>query len=305
MSRGRYAPSPTGELHLGNLRTALIAWLSARSAGGGFLLRVEDLDPDRSRQEWVEVQLGELESLGLDWDGRPIFQSDRLGPYGDALDLLRDRGLIYECFCTRKEVREAASAPHDPLLPENAYAGTCLGLSSVERARLEAEGRRPALRVRADAARVGFTDGIHGEVEGLVDDFVVCRSDGVFAYNLAVTVDDADQSVTEVVRGDDLLDSTPRQIWLYRQLGLTEPKSWYHLPLMYGEDGTRLAKRHGGSTLEERLAAGETVSEVLGTLASGFGLSHGGQPVTAGELADTFTWEAVVGASRSREEPHR
>lgn len=301
MSCGRYAPSPTGELHLGNLRTALVAWLSARAAASRFLLRVEDLDPDRSSDEWIEVQLDELRELGLDWDGEPVRQSERQGLYADALAELADRDLLYECFCTRKEVREAASAPHDPLLPENAYAGTCLGLTAADRARLVEEGRRPALRVRAEAARIGFTDGIHGDVEGLVDDFVVRRSDGVFAYNLAVTVDDADQGVTEIVRGEDLLDSTPRQIWLYRQLGLIEPESWYHLPLMYGEDGSRLAKRHGGATLEERLGSGETVPAVVGELAAGLGLSMAGQLTTAAELAESFSWVAVVGASRDRE----
>lgn len=298
MSCGRYAPSPTGELHLGNLRTALVAWLSARATGSRFLLRVEDLDPDRSSDEWVEVQLGELRDLGLDWDGEPVRQSERHGLYADALAELDQQGLLYECFCTRKEVREAASAPHDPLLPENAYTGTCLGLNPADRARLVEEGRRPALRVRAEAARVGFTDGIHGEFEGLVDDFVVRRSDGVFAYNLAVTVDDADQGVTEIVRGEDLLDSTPRQIWLYRRLGLAEPQSWYHLPLMFGEDGARLAKRHGGATLEEQLASGETVADVVGELASGVGLSPPGQPATAAELIESFSWEAVAETSR-------
>lgn len=300
MSCGRYAPSPTGELHLGNLRTALVAWLAARSAGAGFLLRIEDLDPDRSRDEWVEVQLGELGTIGIDWDGEPVRQSDRGRLYGEALDQLRSRGLLYECFCTRREIREAASAPHDPLLPENAYPGTCLELTAADRSRRIEEGRRPALRVRAEAARIGFRDGIHGDIEGVVDDFVVCRNDGVFSYNLAVTVDDADQGVTGVVRGDDLIGSTPRQIWLYRQLGLTEPVAWHHLPLMYGEDGERLAKRHGGATLEERLALGETVGEVVGRLASGIGLSAPGRSVEAADLVESFSWRSVAEATRGR-----
>jgi len=300
MSCGRYAPSPTGELHLGNLRTALVAWLAARSAGARFLLRIEDLDPDRSRDEWVEVQLGELGTIGIDWDGEPVRQSDRGPLYGEALDQLRSRGLLYECFCTRREIREAASAPHDPLLPENAYPGTCLELTAAERSRRIEEGRRPALRVRAEAARIGFRDGIHGDIEGVVDDFVVCRNDGVFSYNLAVAVDDADQGVTGVVRGDDLIDSTSRQIWLYRQLGLTEPVAWHHLPLMYGEDGERLAKRHGGAPLEERLALGETVGEVVGRLASGIGLSAPGRPVEAVDLVESFSWRSVAEAARAR-----
>jgi glutamyl-tRNA synthetase len=300
MSCGRYAPSPTGELHLGNLRTALVAWLAARSVGARFLLRIEDLDPDRSRDEWVEVQLGELGTIGIDWDGEPVRQSDRGPLYGEALDQLRSRGLLYECFCTRREIREAASAPHDPLLPENAYPGTCLELTAAERSRRIEEGRRPALRVRAEAARIGFRDGIHGDIEGVVDDFVVCRNDGVFSYNLAVAVDDADQGVTGVVRGDDLIDSTSRQIWLYRQLGLTEPVAWHHLPLLYGEDGERLAKRHGGATLEERLALGETVGEVVGRLASGIGLLAPGRSVEAVDLVESFSWRSVAEAARAR-----
>jgi len=299
LSCGRYAPSPTGELHLGNLRTALVAWLAARSASARFLLRIEDLDPDRSRDEWVEVQLRELGALGLDWDGEPVRQSGRGRLYGEALDHLRSRGLLYECFCTRREIREAASAPHDSLLPENAYPGTCLELTSAERSRRLEEGRRPALRVRAGAARIGFHDGIHGDVEGVVDDFVVRRNDGVFSYNLAVAVDDADQGVTGVVRGDDLLDSTPRQLWLYRELGLTGPATWHHLPLMYGKDGERLAKRHGGATLEERLSLGETVAEVVGRLASGVGLATRGQSAEAAELVDSFSWESVAEAFRT------
>jgi len=258
---GRYAPSPTGRLHLGNLRTALLAWRSARERGAPFLLRIEDIDSGRSRDRWVEVQLDELRQIGVDWDGVPVRQSDRHGLYQQAIDRLASDGLLYECFCTRAEIREAASAPHGEL-PDGAYPGTCRDLTEDERAKRRAAGRSPALRVRAGGSRIGFEDHVCGRVEKTIDDFVVRRNDGDFAYNLAVTVDDADQGVGEVVRGADLLDTTPRQLWLYEKLGLAAPARFSHVPLMLGEDGERLAKRHGAITLEDRLEAGETAEQI-------------------------------------------
>ncbi len=240
---GRYAPSPTGTLHLGNLRTALLAWLFARSAGSRFLVRMEDLDTGRVREGFAEQQLADLAAIGLDWDGPVWVQSTRLEAYEDALACLP----VYECFCTRAEIREAASAAHGPV---GVYPGTCLGLSDAERAARRAAGREPALRVRAEAARIVFADRLHGDTEGVVDDFVVRRNDGAPAYNLAVVVDDAAQGVEEVVRGDDLLDSTPRQLFLARALGLPEP-AYAHVPLVLGPDGARLAKRHGAVTLRD------------------------------------------------------
>lgn len=247
--RGRFAPSPTGTLHLGNLRTALLAWLFARSAGSAFLMRMEDLDEGRVRPGYAEEQLADLAAIGIDWDGPVEYQSARTALYADALERLRSDGLVYECYCTRAEIREASSAAHGPL-PEGAYPGTCLHLSDAELAEKRASGRPPALRVRADAAIVGFEDRLLGHVEGMVDDFVVRRGDGAFAYNLAVVVDDAAQGVEEVVRGNDLADSTPRQLWLARALGLPEP-AYAHVPLVLGPDGARLAKRHGDVTLRE------------------------------------------------------
>jgi glutamyl-tRNA synthetase len=247
---GRFAPSPTGVLHLGNLRTALLAWLFARSAGSEFLVRMEDLDTGRVRPGIAEEQLADLVAIGLDWDGPVEYQSARRALYEDALARLRADGLIYECFCTRAEIREAASAAHGPL-PEGAYPGTCLRLSAAELEAKRASGRPPALRVLADGASVGFDDRLLGRIEGVVDDFVVRRGDGAFAYNLAVVVDDAEQGVEEVVRGADLLDSTPRQLWLARALGLDEPASYAHVPLVLGPDGARLAKRHGAVTLDD------------------------------------------------------
>ena len=244
---GRFAPSPTGTLHIGNLRTALLAWRFARSAGSRFLVRMEDLDTGRVRPGLAAEQLADRAAIGLDWDGDVVFQSQRLDRYEAAIEALGDR--VYECFCTRAEIREAASAPHGPL-PEGAYPGTCLRLTAAELAAKRASGRPPALRIRAEAARVAFEDRLHGYTEGVVDDFVVRRNDGAPAYNLAVVVDDAEQGVGEVVRGDDLLDSTPRQIFLARALGLPEP-AYAHVPLVLGPDGARLAKRHGAVTLRE------------------------------------------------------
>jgi glutamyl-tRNA synthetase len=246
---GRFAPSPTGTLHVGNLRTGLLAWLFARSAGSRFLVRMEDLDSGRVRPGTDAEQLRDLAAIGIDWDGEVVYQSSRLDLYADAIATLRAAGRVYECYCTRAEIRAAASAPHGPL-PEGAYPGTCLRLSAAELADKRASGRPPALRVRADAAHVGFDDRLHGPQEGVVDDFVVQRNDGAPAYNLAVVVDDAAQGIEEVVRGDDLLDSTPRQLWLARALGVSEP-THAHVPLVLGPDGARLAKRHGDVTLRD------------------------------------------------------
>lgn len=297
MSRGRYAPSPTGELHLGNLRTALLAWLSARSAGSEFLLRIEDLDSGRSREKWVEVQLDELRQIGIDWDGEPVRQSDRYGLYADAIDQLRSDGLLYECFCTRAEIREAASAPHGEL-PEGAYPGTCRDLTAVQLGERRATGRPPALRVRAGSASYEFGDMLCGTVAGQLDDFVVRRNDGDFGYNLAVTVDDAGQGMSEVVRGADLLETTGRQLWLYNRLGLTAPTTWVHVPLMLGEDGARLAKRHGAVTLEQRMAADQSLPGIVGELAASVGLVPADSELMPVDLLEDFDWKTVGGRDR-------
>jgi glutamyl-tRNA synthetase len=270
---GRFAPSPTGVLHLGNLRTALLAWLFARSSRGRFLVRMEDLDPGRVREIHYSEQLADLAAVGIDWDGEVVRQSERTALYEAAIARLD----VYECFCTRAEIREAVSAPHGPL-PEGAYPGTCRGLTDSERAERRASGRRPALRVRAGAQRVAFSDRLAGPAEGIVDDFVVRRADGAFAYNLAVVVDDGEQGVEEVVRGVDLLDSTPRQLWLARVLGLPEPRH-AHVPLVLGPDGARLAKRHGAVTLRD-----VDPDAALGWMARSLGLEGD----TAAELLDRF-----------------
>ena len=287
LPHGRFAPSPTGDLHVGNLRTALLAWLFARSQGARFKMRVEDLDAGRVRPGLEARQLADLRAIGIDWDGPVVRQSERQELYAGALARLDSGGLLYRCWCTRAEIRDAASAAHGPL-PEGAYPGTCRELTTTQVAEREASGRPPAWRVRADAAAVTFTDRIRGPFTGVVDDFVVQRNDGAYAYNLAVVVDDGAQEIGEVVRGADLLDSTPRQLWLGERLELAaggwEP-SYAHVPLMLDPDGARLAKRHGAVTLAGRAALGQSPADVRRELLAPFGL---GDCVTMEELVNAF-----------------
>jgi len=284
---GRFAPSPTGPLHVGNLRTALLAWLFARSRGAEFLLRIEDLDPERSKPEHEERQLADLRALGIDWDGQPVRQSARAALYAAALAQLEAAGRVYPCWCTRAEVRAAAEAPHENR-PEGAYPGTCRGLTDSERAERERASERPAaLRLDARAELISFIDRMHGKVEGVVDDFVLRRWDGTHAYNLAVVVDDAEQEIGEVVRGDDLLETTPRQLLLARLLGYAEPRH-VHVPLVVGPDGARLAKRHGGVTLADREAMGESSEETLSRMAQSLGLATVDERVTMDDLLARF-----------------
>lgn len=310
MSAGRYAPSPTGALHLGNLRTAITAWLAAHATDRAFLLRVEDLDRVRSGAE--ASQLADLAAVGLDWDAPPVRQSERTRLYDDAVAALRaahGADAVYECFCSRKDIAEATSAPHPapahddgtpgsggapPLRPPGFYPGTCRGLSGTERA--ERRRVRPAA-LRIDAARVAglpagevpratAVDLLHGEVTGLVDDLVLRRNDGAYAYNLAVVVDDLAQGVDQVVRGDDLLDSAPRQRWLASALcaarGEAPPETVYlHVPLVLNAEGRRLAKRDGAVTLADLAALDPawTPARVRDRLLASLGLP-------AGPLAD-------------------
>lgn len=253
---GRYAPSPTGPLHAGNLRTALLAWLYARSQGSKFRMRIEDLDPQRSKREYEEGQLKDLEELGIDWDGPVVRQSERKERHREALEQLP----TYPCWCTRKEIREATQAPHGAQAP---YPGTCKGRSRSD---------RPAA-IRLDAsASAGFTDRLNGWVEREVDDFVLWRKDDVPAYNLAVVVDDADSGIEEVVRGADLLETTHRQVRVQQLLGLPTPL-YTHVPLVTDASGNRMAKRE----------AGEPRS--LSWMAESLGL---GPATTAAELLDRF-----------------
>jgi glutamyl-tRNA synthetase len=291
MATGRFAPSPSGPLHLGNLRTALVAWLFARSAGSRFLVRMEDLDRGSTRDRFVPEQLADLAAIGLDWDGAVVRQSERQELYVAAIDSLRNAELTYPCFCTRREIHDAVRAPQETspgrMSPEGAYPGTCRELRPAEREARMASGRRPAWRLRTDGQLVRILDRLHGAMEGLVDDFVLCRGDGTPAYNLAVVVDDGAQGIEEVVRGDDLLSSTPRQVHL-AQLLAVEPPSYAHVPLLLGPDGNRLAKRHGAVTLADRVAQGERPAAVLARLAVGLGLAEPGEPVTPVLLLERF-----------------
>ena len=282
-SDGRFAPSPTGPLHLGNLRTALLAWLFARSAGARFLIRVEDLDRARVRPGLEEAQLSDLMALGLDWDGPTSRQSERMEPYEKAIARLDAEGLLYPCYCTRAEIRASASAPHG-ISTADRYPGTCRELTAWQRAEREASGRPPALRVRSKDVRVAFEDRLLGRLEEVVDDFVVRRNDGTPAYQLAVVVDDAAQGIGEVVRGADLADSTPRQLLLARLLGLPEPR-YAHVPLVLGPDGRRLAKRHGAVTLSDH---DEGPDEVRAWMARSLGLAEAGEKPTLYDLLTRF-----------------
>ena len=284
---GRYAPSPTGELHIGNLRTALLAWLFARSAGARFLIRVEDLDAGRVREELVGAQLDDLVAIGLDWDGEVVRQSERTARYGEALAQLVGEGRVFRCFCSRREVREAASAQHGDS-PDGLYPGTCLDLSEAESEARAAAGEPFALRLRGERERVRVADRLHGERGDVVDDIVLRRRDGAFAYNLAVVVDDADQGVGEVVRGDDLLPSTAGQALLCDLLGLPQP-GWAHVPLVLGPDGERLAKRHGAVTLRDLSDAGWASGDAVSWMAASLGMGTEGERVeTARDLLARF-----------------
>lgn len=304
---GRFAPSPTGDLHVGNLRTALAAWLLARGTGRRFLVRMEDLDRVTSSPDHERRQLADLGRLGLAHDGEVVRQSDRFDLYRDALATLEAAGLVYPCWCTRREIAAAASAPHDDsgstvspgpvdtsaaLRPDGAYPGTCLRLTGAERREREERGRPPALRLRAESVTVEFEDQVHGRHRGLVDDLVLQRSDGVPAYHLAVVVDDHLQGVDQVVRGDDLLSSTPRHIELQRRLGLRTP-GYAHVPLVLGPDGARLAKRHGAVTLADLGARGITPEMLLGELARSLGIDVDGA-VTAEALVGRFDLATLI-----------
>jgi glutamyl-tRNA synthetase len=283
---GRYAPSPSGHMHLGNARTALLAWLQARAAGGQIALRIEDLDRDRCKPEWEGTLRDDLAWLGLDWDLEQQRQSERGAVYDEALGRLAAAAVVYECFCTRAEVR-AASAPHGP---EPIYPGTCRDLSEADRSARRAAGRRAALRLRVEPEVLAFDDLVHGHVEqdvAAAGDFVVRRADGLHAYQLAVVVDDGAIGVTHVLRGDDLLSSTPRQMLLQRLLGLPSPV-YAHVPLMRAPTGERLAKRHGSETLQSLRAARSTPEQVVGQLAASLGLATAGEHVAASALIPHF-----------------
>jgi len=257
---GRFAPSPSADLHIGNLRTAVLAWLFARSTGRQFLMRIEDLD-DRTHDEVAQRQLADLAAIGVTWDDPPQWQSRQRDRYDDAILHLADRGLTYECYCSRRDILSAPRAPH---APEGAYPGTCRELTEAERTAKRDSGRPPAVRLRTDTGEYTVTDLVHGSYTGVVDDFVLRRGDGVPAYNLAVVVDDAQSGVDQVVRGDDLLSSSPRQAYLAGLLGYPQPV-YAHVPLVVNAEGKRLAKRDGAVTLAE-LGAPHAFALITGSL---------------------------------------
>ena len=263
---GRYAPSPSGDLHIGNLRTALLAWMFARSSGRDFRMRVEDLD--RVREGAERRQLDDLAALGIDWDPPLVRQSERRAVYEAAVSGLVARGLTYECFCTRREIAEAASAPHGT---PGLYPGTCRDLTDEERA-ARREERPAALRLAAGAVEFTVRDLLHGEYTGAVDDLVLVRNDGVPAYNLAVVVDDGAMDVDQVVRGDDLLGSAPRQAYLATLLGITPPV-YAHVPLALNAAGARLAKRDGAVTLADLHTLGWSTADVVAAIADSLGMA--------------------------------
>ena len=295
---GRFAPTPSGRMHLGNALACLVAWLGARSAGGRMVLRIEDLDPRAQSRERSEALMRDLWWLGLDWDEGPFFQSERTTCYEQALELLSQRGLTYPCFCTRAELH-AASAPHASD-GTYIYPGTCRNLSPDEVARRRST-RHPATRLRVPnqsdpAGEVLFTDLVYGQHQEVLGrdcgDFLVKRSDGVFAYQLAVVVDDAQMGITQVVRGRDLLGSVARQTYLHQLLGY-RPPSFAHVPLLVAPDGRRLSKRERDLDLGALQKAGVTPQRVVGKLAHCLGLVENVCDVEARDLVASFSWETL------------
>lgn len=294
----RLAPSPTGALHLGNARTFLVNWLMARKSGWRIMLRIEDIDGPRIKPGAADGLIHDLQWLGLDWDNGPVYQSDRKSFYDSALEQLRAAGKTYPCVCSRKEVEAAASAPHAED-GSTAYPGTCRGRFADAGAATLSAGRAPAIRFAVDdKERVEFVDRYSGphsfDVAKQSGDFVIAKADGTPAYQLAVVVDDAAMNVTDVVRGDDLLDSTPRQILLYRALGIADKvPNYFHLPLVVGTDGRRLAKRHGDTRLASYRAAGVSAGRVVALLARWCGLQGVGAEVQPCDLIDSFDLKMI------------
>ena len=297
--RGRFAPSPSGRMHLGNAWTALLAWLDIRKTGGTMVLRMEDLDPDRSRPEYASGLIEDLRWLGLDWDEgpdvggpyAPYNQSGRTALYQAAFEKMMQSGLVYPCFCSRSELRFVASAPHAGDM-ETPYSGRCEKLDIRTMTEVEAQNRKPAFRLRVHDAAVEFTDETYGLQKQVLQqscgDFVIRRSDGVFAYQLAVVVDDAAMRIDRILRGADLLDSTPRQIYLWRWLGL-QPPAFLHVPLLVGSDGDRLSKRQGSLTIKALRDTGTPAEKIIGHLAAWAGLIDRFEPLRASELIPLFT----------------
>lgn len=300
--RGRLAPTPSGQLHLGNARTALLAWLQVRKANGTLVLRMEDIDRSRSRETYAQEIMDDLRWLGLDWDEGPdrggprgpYRQSQRLEWYQQALDRLQRAGWLYPCFCSRAQLQAIASAPHGLHAEGPAYPGICRSLSEQERAE-RARSKSPSLRFAMPDRDFAFDDLAAGRQTFAAPaggDFIVRRADGMIGYQLAVVVDDAAMGISHVVRGADLLDSTPRQIALYEALGLSVP-AFAHVPLLIGPDGRRLAKRHGPVSIAQLRHNGIKPEKLVGYLAFVSGLLDRNEPVRPAELIDVFDFARV------------
>lgn len=288
---GRFAPTPSGRMHLGNVFSALMAWASARSQNGSFILRIEDLDVRAHNPQYTSYLLDDLQWLGLTWDKGPFYQSKRTELYQEALVKLQQQGLLYSCFCSRADLH-AAQAPHASD-GTYVYTGICRNLSPDEREELS-KHKIPATRLRVPNKTYTFKDRVYGPIaQNLAEscgDFIVQRADGVFAYQLAVVIDDADMGITEVVRGSDLLSSTPRQLYLQDVLGLSHPH-YAHLPLLVAPDGKRLSKRNRDLDLGTLRNQGKTPEEILGFLAYCVGLAEIEEPLSAVQVASRFSWD--------------
>lgn len=304
--RGRYAPSPTGELHIGNLRTALVAWLGTRAARGTFTLRVEDLDQPRVIPGAEARILDDLRWLGLDWDEGPDVggpygpyrQSERLEIFSAALNRLESMGKLYGCTCSRADLRRLASAPHGATDEGAVYPGTCQakGFTLNDAFNHPSKARAPAVRFHVEPGEVVFTDLIAGPVQQnvaeTVGDFVVRRADHIFAYQFAVVVDDAAMHINQVVRGADLLHSTPRQVQLWAALGASPP-AYAHVPLVLNDTGERLAKRDQSSCIRELRNEGLEAAQLVGLLGHSLGLLETSAPSSLGKLVDVFDWRKI------------
>lgn len=288
--KGRFAPSPTGRMQLGNVFSALLSWLSAKSQGGTWLLRIEDIDPQRSKQEYAELIMDDLHWLGLDWDEGPYYQSERGDIYEHYLKQLTDNGLTYPCYCTRADIL-ATQAPHESD-GRVVYKGTCRNLTPGVKT------GPAAIRMKVPSEGKGilsFTDGHYGmqtiDLTTHCGDFIVRRKDGAWAYQLAVVVDDALMGINEVVRGCDLLLSSPQQIYLAQQLGFAPPH-FTHLPLLCNKQGQRLSKRDQSLDMAA-LRTSNTPEEIIGMLAHAAGLQQSNEPITAQELVGEFSWDKI------------
>ncbi|MCR5469792.1 MAG: tRNA glutamyl-Q(34) synthetase GluQRS [Prevotella sp.] len=286
METGRFAPSPTGRMHLGNVFSALLSWLSVKSKGGQWLLRIEDIDPQRSRQEYADMLMDDLEWLGLGWDGVPVYQHERGDIYLEAYERLKAKGLTYPCYCTRADLL-ATQAPHESD-GRVVYQGTCRNLPPQS-------GKAAATRLIVPQRAITFTDEHYGthtvDLSTEVGDFIIRRKDGAWAYQLAVVVDDALMGITEVVRGRDLLLSTPQQMYVAELLDYPTPR-FIHLPLLCNAEGQRLSKRDKSldmGSLRERYSA----EEVIGKLAFWAGLQSESTPITAKNLIPLFSWNKI------------